>query len=571
MNLKKTSILPQQEILQLIEEVRSAELCRDIKLMQTIVKAFWEDIDRAPNLSGYEKPVRAELLRICGAFLSFYGYARNKKDYQIRGKDLLTKAIEVFEAENLTDKAAEAKVMLAHCYWNTGEIEESEALLEMVEEEFGEKQTHPVYLKICINRLLTLIWKKEFDAALEIIEKISASIAYCGDLRLEVKFHTEAGIFYRSIKEYEQAIFHYYQAIRKAEKIDSPISIALVLNNLAFLYKETKQYPQAILHSNAAIKKADETSSRGWKAHFLDTKALIFLDSGHPSAAYKTICQAIEIFREGEDAAGLADALWTQVRCLLRLEQKEQALTVYGELQEIARTQIGETAVQKFARSLADEIYILRDLPLTDEVQQFKKERVRAALIQANGKISEAAALLGLKSHQALSDILNNQFPGLYEELGFRRRASRKSKERKSGESRTVIVSSENILNEAEISQLALPDKNFAFDFPCSVGEFKTFYFDRFMMKKFGIESGAIVAVVPVAEFKAGMLLLVSDSESFMLAKAEYDSWANVFFISDERGEPLPLNAEQVVGEPVGYCLIKEADNRFIEFSRLIL
>lgn len=90
-------------------------------------------------------------------------------------------------------------------------------------------------------------------------------------------------------------------------------------------------------------------------------------------------------------------------------------------------------------------------------------------------------------------------------------------------------------------------------------------------MKSFGIDAGAIVAVVPVAEFKAGMLLLISDDESFTLAKAEYNSWANVFFISDKRGEPFPLDAGQVVGEPVGYCLIKDADNKFIEFSCFLL
>jgi hypothetical protein len=238
---------------------------------------------------------------------------------------------------------------------------------------------------------------------------------------------------------------------------------------------------------------------------------------------------------------------------------------------EIARARIGEIAVQKFACALAEEIYVLRELSLTDEVHQFKKERVRAALIKAKGKISEAAASLGLNSHQALSDILNNQFPGLYEESGFRRRAARKARKRKSGESRTVIVSSENILNEAKISPLALTDKNFTFDFPCPAGEFKTFYFDRFLMKNFGIESGAVVAVVPITEIKTGMLLLISDESGFTLVKAEYDSWARVFFISDERGEPLPLDAEQVVGEPIGYCLIKDADNKFIEFSRLFL
>jgi tetratricopeptide (TPR) repeat protein len=568
---RKTSILPQQEILQLIEEAKNAELCRNIESMREMVKAFWEDFDLTPNLSGYEKPIRAELLRIAGAFFSFYGFACGKKDYQMRGKDLLTQAIELFESENLREKSAEARVMLAHCYWNTGEIEESEALLEMVEAEFGERLSHPVYLKICINRLLTLIWNNDFDAALKIIEKVSASIEYYTDLRLQVKFHTEAGIFYLSTKKYESAVFQFIEGIRKAGKIGSPISAALCFNNLAFLHKETKNYEEAIHCANLAIETAIKINNQGWLPHFLDTKALIYLDTEHLDAALDVINQAIGIFREGEDAAGLTDALWTQVRCLLRLERKEEALIVFNELLDIARTRIGETAVQKFARALSEEVYALKHLSLTDEVQRFKKERVCAAIVQAKGKISEAASILGLKSHQALSDILNNQFPGLYQELGFRKRASRKSKERKAAESKTVTVSTENILHKAEISQITLSDKNFTFDFPCRAEEFKTFYFDRVMMKKFGIKSGAVVAVVPAAELKAGMLLLVSEEEGFRLARTEYDRWARVFYILDERAEPFPLESEQVVGEPVGYCLIKDADNKFIEFSRLSL
>lgn len=569
MNLKKSSILSPTEILPLIEEAKNAELCRNIESMQAAVKAFWEDFDNEPDLSGYEKPIQAELLRISGTFLSFYGYARNKRDYQIRGKDLLTQAIEVFESENLTDKAAEAKVMLAHCYWNTGEIQESEALLEMVKEEFSEDLTHPVYLKICINQLLTLIWKKDFDQALKIIEKISASIEYCPDLRLEVKFHTEAGIFYLAIKKYELAIFHFSEAIGKSEKIGSPISAALCFNNLAFLHKETKNYEEAIHHADLAIETAIKINNRGWLPHFLDTKALIFLDTERFDAALDIINQAVEIFREGEDAAGLADALWTQVRCLLQLERKEEALMIFGKLLDIAETRIGESAVQKFTRAFSEEIYIRQGLPLAEEVQRFKKEQVRAALIQAKGKISEAAMLLGLKSHQTLSDILNNQFPGLYEEAGFRRRASRKAKDRE-GESGTVFLPSEKILNEAAIAQILLPDKSFAFDFPCSATEFQTFYFDLVVMERFGIESGAVAAVVPVQNLKAGMLLLLLQENEFILAKAEYDSWANVFYVKDEQGEPLPFEAEQVVGEPIGYCLLDETDNKFIKFSRLL-
>ena len=132
-------------------------------------------------------------------------------------------------------------------------------------------------------------------------------------------------------------------------------------------------------------------------------------------------------------------------------------------------------------------------VPPPNEVLQFIEKAGNAELCRDSDSMQSAlerlwddldqspdfSALSGLKSHQSLSDILNNQFPGLYEDLGFRRRSSRQSKERNRAESRTITVSAENILDGAEISQLALPDKNFAFDYPCRVDEFKTFYFDR--------------------------------------------------------------------------------------------
>lgn len=89
------------DILYLIDEAKNAELCRDITAIQKILQPVWLDIEESPDFNNFDEIVRAELFRICGAFLSFYGNAKNLKDYQIRGKDLLTNAIELFEDSTL--------------------------------------------------------------------------------------------------------------------------------------------------------------------------------------------------------------------------------------------------------------------------------------------------------------------------------------------------------------------------------------------------------------------------------------------------------------------------------------
>ena len=299
--------------------------------------------------------------------------------------------------------------------------------------------------------------------------------------------------------------------------------------------------------------------------HVLDTKALIYIEENKYPEALKTIEEALTYFYQGEDYNGLTDALWTKIRCLLRLKRTEDAFLLFAELEKIASEHIGEIAVKKFAKKLTDEIYILRHLPLADEVAAFKKMKIGAALIEANGVIGKAAKILQLKTHQALSDILNKQFPELLGELGFKRRARRNN-----GKSnRTENFKSDDGLQERKISRLILTDKHFSFDFEVPSDKLETFYFDKYMMKSFGIESGAIVAVSSVTKFRLGMMVLVANENNFFVGKIEYDQWAKIYFILDDKGNPIPIDKSNIIGEPVGFCLFSDADAKYLQFSRL--
>jgi tetratricopeptide (TPR) repeat protein len=555
------SKLTNAELLFLIEEAGNAEMCRDIDALRKILQTVWKVNDRLPAFTEFEPSIRAELLRLCGFFLTFYGRCRNLRDYQLQAKDVLTNAIEIFHAEKLFDKAAESKIILAFCYWNSGEVSECEALLSLVENDFSDNKIHPVYLQIQINRLLILAWNKKYEEAINTISKISGSIEFCKDLRLRAMFHSEAGITFRRAKRFEDALYHYQEALRITTQIGNQRFVALNLNNLALLYRDIKDFKASHSFADKSLKIYSDLGDRGWIPHVLDTKALIYIDENKFSQALKTIEEALSYFFKGEDYDGLTAALWTKVRCLIRLGRAEEAFITFIDLEKIALEQIGEIAVRKFTRNLAAEIYVLRHLPLTEEVAEFKKARVKAALIEANGVVGKAAQILRLKNHQALSEILNKQFPELLGELGFKRRARRTP-----GKSETA--QSAEIQQEREISRLILKNKNFSFDFKLSSEKFETFYFGRSLMKTFGIESDAIVVVVPT-ELKAGMIVLISGEDGFSIGKTEYDEWAGVYFISDEQGSTIPVGENNVVGEPVGFCPFSEGGKKFVGFSRL--
>jgi hypothetical protein len=80
---------------------------------------------------------------------------------------------------------------------------------------------------------------------------------------------------------------------------------------------------------------------------------------------------------------------------------------------------------------------------------------------------------------------------------------------------------------------------------------------------------GAIVAVVLAKQLTVGILVLVSDEDGFSVGKTEYDKLAGIYFISDEQGNPIPIDKNSIVGDPVGFCEFSEADKKYIQFSRL--
>ncbi len=562
---ESTPKLTTNDLLQLIEEAKNAELCRDVEAMRSALQAVWTDTSITPDFQSYGEILNAELLRLCGVFLSLYGkYSLNLKNYQSRAKDLITTSIRLFENNKLPDKAAEAHVMLAFCYWNDGEINECEAILDVVESNFGENKIHPIYIQSCLNRLLIHLWKGDIESARKIIEEISSPIQFCNDFRLQGMFHIQSGIFYLTSKKYEKGIFHLNEAFRLAKRTNNSLYVALALNNLAFLYKETKDFQKAFGYISEAIDEVNKVKNQGFLPHALDTKALIFLDWDKPKNALDTINKSVECFRQGEDYRGLSDALWTKTLCHLRLEKKDDALSCFIELIRIASEHIGEVAVKKFTKNFSDQVYVLHGLDFIAEVNEFKKDRISAALTNAKGKISKAAKILGLKNHQALSAILHKQFSGLLEELGFRRRARRNSVILKKWNEQT-----EQMPEYWEIIILNLKDKIISFDFEVTFQDYDTYFFDKFFMRSFGVQTSAVVAVAKITKPEPGMVVLGSNENQFFIGKTHYDKWTGIYFVEDTKGNPIPFEIENLLGQPVGFCPASEVENDTIRFSRL--
>jgi len=551
-----TPTITVSDVLHLIEDARDAELCRNLAESQRSLESIWPDIGVDPDFSHFPPVINAELLRLAGFFLSFYGKSRNKRDYQLRGKDLLTNAIRIFEGESSHNKAAEAKVMLALCYWYSGEVAECDAILDQVENEFAGNQLHPVYLQIRVNRLMVLYWNQKYDEAIKIIRHLALSMELSHDPRLNTMYHNQAGLVYERTGQIDKAIFHLNEAVQQAKSANNLRFVGLNLNNLAIAYKGIGQFVLAHEYVDKARSVFEDLEDIGWIPHAYDTKALIYLAEGRDECALADVNSALDLFRQGEDFAGFADSLWTKCLCLLKLDRKEEVLTVYAELHQIASKNIGAVTADRYTKALADQFYYTKGLPLPEEVAAFKKTAVCRALTTA-GSIGEASKLLGLKNHQALSDILNKQFPEIYDELDIPRRR------RRAGAISCPQHPSVMPANDHEIAIVQCPPGlKLAFNKNINPASLQTFFCSENMMSFFGIRCDAIVAVGLGEDIVAGRILLYTRDKKYYFGKLEFEELSRLFFVEGSANTgPLLLDDVQIVGIAVGYCPVHLIDD----------
>lgn len=564
--MKTTSKLTLTEILELIEVARNAEISRDISGLREALETVCDDVEQPPEYD-FEEAVNAELYRLHGVYASFFGLFQSLKHWQIKSKNFLTRAIDLFEETGSHEKAAEAKINLSFCYLNLDETDNADALLNLVEAEFGHNPLNHVCLQLQINKLLICQYRRHIKEGLRIVKEISEPMSFCGDFRLQAMFHNQAGILFRADRQYEKAIFHLNEAIRYSVKAKNYVYVGANLNNLAYLFKEAQKYDAALEKANAAIKQFRAIKHYGYLAHTLDTKALICLDSGHVAEALRAIDAALDIFRRGEDYRGLTEALWNKIRIHFALERHEESLEIYAELYRTAEENISPEAAQDFARRFTALVYFPRGKTLWEQESDFRRSRVSAALCRAKGKLTSAARILGLPSHETLSYMLDNQFPELRKEFGCEKKNRRRSASAKP--ERTAIIKPENIYDEAVVRRVRLPNKNFTFSFNARA-DFETFYFDCSICRRFGLEEGAIVAVIPLERLEAGRRVVAVEQDKFLFGVVEHDALTGLYFIEGAGGEWIPVGDDNLLGEAVGYCPLSGAESEFIDFKKLV-
>ena len=413
----KNHIQSVMNVLQVIDKVKDAEIRQDVHASEEILHFVWKNFEEDPNFSGFGALSEARLLRLSGSFLSRFGHAKGLESFQERGKNLISKAINQFEVEGATHEAFEAKVYLATAYTFDGQNDEAEIILEDVTSHYGNNQLHPVYLLAQINTITGLHWKKDFQQALEILEKIKIPMDLCDDASLLSHYHNQAGMIMRGVEKYNSAVNHYKTAIRNGYIVGKKRGIGLYLNNLAYLNSCQGDHQEANENILESLQIFEELEDSGWIAMVFDTKAQIHLRENKLELALESVDEAIFSFEKGERYSAYTDALWIKTCILLRMDKKEEAFGIFAELTDIASREIGEYAVKKYTKQLSKIIYSIKELGYHKEVRAFRRQILRDSLVDSGLDTKKAAKKLKINEDNLLN-ILNREFSGIYDELG---------------------------------------------------------------------------------------------------------------------------------------------------------
>jgi tetratricopeptide (TPR) repeat protein len=412
---------------------------------------LWLGIGERPRLE-FSPQANAELLLQCGTLTSWLGSAK-QIDVQEKAKNLITEALEIFQALKNRIKTAEAQYELGMCYWRTGALDEARIVLQKA---MG-LGTHEQRGKILVRQTLVEISSGRYHEALTMLDNARASFESYPHA-LKGRWHGQRGLILRKLASiedrsdyYDRAIVEYTAASIHLEEAGHELHCANALNNLGFLLYKMGHYKEAHDYLDRAriiMERLEELSSI---AQLDEARARILIAEERYAEAELVINEVVRTLEKGGEQALLTDALTTKATVQARLGNKKSidtfnqaiktgevagakcsaGLAAIGLIEEhgknlsiheifnayqsadsnLSHVQDSEAinrlrgCARIFARRLCQRDANFR---LPDAVKDYEAHFIQQALEEEQGRVTKAAKKLGI-THQGLAFILDNR------------------------------------------------------------------------------------------------------------------------------------------------------------------
>lgn len=452
-----------------------------------IMRPLWRGVGARPDVTGLHSETAAEVYLCAGILTGWIGARNQIKDAQETARDLITESITYYEAQHDIRKVAEARSEIAYCYWRDGRVNEARIMLLDALERLppaGIKRARALLKLVDVEHSAA----RYYDA-LKILTDNASVFANIRHLATKGSYHNELAITLRAIADadkrpdyFQQALTEYKAAEHQFKLAQNRIYRASVKNNIAVVLSRLGRFNEAHKHLDQARELTVRFKDRTRTAQIDSTRAELLIAEGKFKAAEAVARRAASSLEKAGHGCWLADVLILQAIALARLGKQDRAhvilqraiqvahesdalnkaglaaLTLIEEIEGLsldtlqaayqraqewlAGSQSPEllsrlnAAAAKLTQTLRgglsseEEIDILltKPLDLDKQLLEHEHELIKRALIQSNGSVTHAAALLG-KTYQGLAHMIETKHPDLLKKrTPVRRRPRRLSR-----------------------------------------------------------------------------------------------------------------------------------------------
>ncbi len=435
---------------------RHQERAGDYGVATEALGELWRGVGARPMLKGLDNETKASVLLRVGALTGWIGSAGQMEGSQEAAKDLISESLRTFDELGLRDKVGEARSDLALCYWREGAFDEARVTLQEALDEFDESNVEQRAVAL-IRSALVERTSNRLSESLRIYKNSVPLFEEMDDHLLAATFHNGFGNVLNRLSSVEErkdyvdlALIEYAAASFHFERAGHERYQGCVENNLGFLFSMVGNFEEAHEH----LDRAQMIYTRLKDDHVAqidETRARVLLAEGRTVEAEKTARAAVLRLEKGDELHLLAEALTTHGIALARLGHQAQAREALERAVSVAE-QAGDfegaglaalTLIEQLGTNLSNEdiwitihhagillektqdIATLRRLAkaflvlhkvlapndwtnfsLQRAVLRYEGHWIKLALKETGGRVTPAARLLGLKSHQTLIHLI---------------------------------------------------------------------------------------------------------------------------------------------------------------------
>ncbi len=436
----------------------------DYEAAREAMGELWQRVGERPLLEGLDEETKGAVLLRAGVLTGWLGSAKQIGGAQETAKDLITESIEIFEALQRNNRAAEGQIELACCYWREGAFDEGRVVVNEALRRLGENDIE-LRAKALLRSAIIEEESRRFGDALRIHTEAAPLFQQLENHCLVGSYHNAFAIVLRNLGSSEnrqdyidRALIEYAAAAYHFEEAGHLRYQACVENNLAFLFWKLERHADAHRHLDRAQILFARLKDELHGAQVDETRAQVLLAEGRIVEAERAGRRAVQTLETGDAAWVLAEALTTHATALARLRHSVDARSAFERSISVAE-QAGDTqraglaaltlaeelggdlthdelcvlidraksflvespdivTVRRLAKNACDVLSVVQNylvfppsvdwgkFSLADAVRRYQAHFIKLALKDAGGRITGAARLLGFKRHQSLISLL---------------------------------------------------------------------------------------------------------------------------------------------------------------------